>query len=642
MHGDPQVKAINRLLLLVLAILGCVVSDDAIAQEAKPITIDFESLPSDAVVVGAIRDQIELRAKVKAWLKRTDARQSMILGSIANAVVPDVVGLPNGLHSSGSFGVALYDAEGSFAIITHPYKSLDQTAKAYDVSPDQLASGKLMRADVATWLSDSFWCGLRNKNLVVGMKDSAARAMHAGTLSSQLDPKTAKSFSDDDLFLTFNLSSVRELLDQGEAPRKHPVLQLVPTDLVRAAASSGLIRTCCGLRIDDGLEFTLAFDFRGDEPEAVLAAIASKAQRSDLNGLPVGDLMFATAQSVGSENFNLLRTALPNIAPDFFGITLDGANNIASPQHLAGLKGLFNEGIQHVQRSRLALYRNEKVEEDGDFSLILILDTDDGAGFVREIRETIPVVDVALNTANENSNVDEKQIRKMVSFLSHDNVRAREFMVTKLRLLGRRALSELGKAAKSSDETVKMRAQKLIVQIKSDLGGEQAKFLSGKLIKQLKPTLSYQPNSERRSGCPVDIVHLELQEADQQVAGQANTFLGPDWNRIRVARINDQVVVMLGSGTDLFDQALKNLIAGKPGLESQEQFKRFRQNAPGGLLAELHVSMAQAKWLSGPREDTWPGGNAKTSLGLSVSPKQLRLDFLVPFEEVDSAVDWWW
>ena len=632
--------------IFLTSLLTCCLALSGVTQEpnVEPRKLDFDIVPSDAMIAITIRDLSDLKRKMISLSKQTDGQFASFLtigATMGPSVIRDYLGLGESLDESGSAAIVGFGAEDSFAIIM-PITSIADVAKAMSVSKEDLAAGKLVKSTKSDRRVFENWISVKGQHLVMGHQDAVAKTLQAGGLSKHIHQETQSVFANDDLFVTFNVAKMRELIQAGKMQESRQVFSLVPFEIVGLANEGELDRISAGLRIEDGFDGTFTFDFEGEESRKVLTKLQNQSRKCNLNGLPAGQIVVATSRSSGPESGELFRNAAEYFTSDLGNLM--GIRKMIGPQHVAGLMGILDEGVKRIHVSRAALFQNEDAEQSGAFCVISILDADNAKDFIREIRELVPVVNASLHPDRDlDDQIDQAAIIKMVSFLSHQNRRARDFMTVKLRLVGRHALSALREAAKSDDAQVRSRAEQLIRDIESDLSTQREEFLSGRITSGLQPNFGYIADFEKRDGRTVDAIRLDIEGQDETIAPQLRTLLGPDWNKIRLTRVNDQVVVMLGSKSSLFDNTIENLSSGSLGVEAENHYTEFRRQLPGTLMSELHFSMAAAMDLAGrsKAKDDKPADDAATSMGVSITPQQFRFDFLIPMAEFNALKKVW-
>ena len=629
----------SRLLLSLLLPL-CVVTtsssqEPAIHPPGAAKEFDFDVIPGDAMMGLAIRDLSDLKRKMIRFSEHANDPYSNMLSSVANlgpTIFRGWLGMKDSIDETGAAAVVSFGGGRTYAFVL-PITDIPAAAKAYGKRETDLASGRLTKTNIA--FGSQLSLGATKNHVVIGNQDAVAQTLKAKGLSTVIRADTAALLANHDLLLTFNSRLFRERKENNELEMSD-WWEIFP-GILDLTNEGELDRTCIGLQIGNGIASTLVFDFDGDESRKALTKLQNRSHKSNLNGLPLGDVVFATARSSGPESGDLIRNTLDYLTNMRFVL---GYQNSVAPQQAAGLLSILDQGIQRAEVSRAALYRNDPAKRHGDFCLIGILDTDDGDDFIQEIRKLVPIVNASLYPENElPEEINQQAIDNMVSFLSHENSRAREFMMTKLRLLGRRALPALREAAESDNPIVKGRAAHMIELIDSDLTKDRTSFLSNKLTNQLQPDFGYLVDYEHRGGQPIDALQLTLQNESEQITQKLNAMLGPNWNKLRIANVNDQIVFLLGSNLDLFDETLENLRDGLPGIQEEKYYADFQKNSPGELMSEIHICLGTVVQLSGKKQDdaNQLPTNTPTSIGVSVSPQQVRVDVVVPVSEFNAA-----
>ena len=126
---------------------------------------------------------------------------------------------------------------------------------------------------------------------------------------------------------------------------------------------------------------------------------------------------------------------------------------------------------------------------------------------------------------------------------------------------------------------------------------------------------------------------LKLEGVDKTGVALYTQLLGPDWDKIRLAIVGNQIVVLLGSDVKLFDAALRNLQKGDAGLAGTKRLAAFHERASKERLFEFHVSVEGVLRLVNPnlKIDNQP---QLTSMALALGESSLQIDARVPMPEV--------
>ena len=614
-------------------------------ENVKPRPFDFRVIPKNSVGSISFRDLSELKQKFLALSKQSDGNVSAILSIVATSgeyLFRDYLGLGVSFRPRGSAVIAGFGKEQAVSL-TLPVTDAADVSTAFEVDKEKLASGNLFKYEPMAFGRER-WMGLKSdptgSYLVVGPQRAVVKTQHSKGLQTELSKVAQDAFRHDDLLLTLNVAKAQAELEKGEGREVRDFMGPFFASFASLYDEHEIQRISLGLGFEQALIGKLMMEFDGDVSKGNLQRLQNNDRPCDLSGLPTGRLLFATSRSTGPESAELIRKGASLVAQELARAPDLKGSDVLSPHHFAGLIGISEHGLAHVPVSRAAVYQTATPERDGGFCLIMILDTDDGDVFMKELREFLPALNIAVDPSRKlDESLNAETIQRMVTKLGHPNERVRVLMATKLRLVGRHALRPLRAATYSEDADYREAAKKLIHDITFDMTSEQKEFLASDAVSQFKPDFRYAADFEHRAGKAVDVVQLQLKKNEEALIPQLRTALGPDWNKVRISQVNDQIVVMLGSSTDLFDQAVRNTVGGLPGIEGEEQFKRFRAEAPKQMMAEAHLSQRRAIRLN-RGEDAAPevGDKVVSSVGLSVWPQRVEVDFLVPPEEIHSGL----
>ena len=383
-----------------------------------------------------------------------------------------------------------------------------------------------------------------------------------------------------------------------------------------------------------GLNVITLFDDEG-AARKVLTQLAGGPKPSNLNGLPSGDVLaIQAARGDGEQNVAIAR-AMMELALRNSSLT----KPFISAAHRPNFVGVFGEVWQHLKGSRYAVYKNEDEAAMGLLNMVAILDTDDPARFLGEMRELATFINSAglKLTDGTTDGIDSKTVKQLIRDLGNNRFRVRRSATLKLSLVGEPALPLLEAATKSTDLEVATRAKRLTQQIKTRAATRRKDLLGDDLLSSVKPKFAYFPKAEVRAKTIIDIVNVRLSGRDEAYAKQLRQLLGPDWAKIRVATHRNHVVVLFGSDTKLLEQALLNVKQNKAGLAESPLLREFSRRRDAGRKVEMHLSLAKAKRLISPPADKQPPAKKSadeiSSFALTIAPARIQLDVFIPFSE---------
>lgn len=617
------------------------------ADKKQPDALD--AIPEDAFIAIAIRNVSELIKRGDTFIEKTEFKTPMRL-SDGYKIVTGYVGLTKGLDDEGSAVLFSMKAELDLSglVLAVPVGDLKDMAANFRLTPEDLREGRVVDRYFHEGITETSrevrFLSRRGGHVFLGMSEAnVAAAVKGKSLREALPEEDRKSLAQDDIVFYANPRLLKEdwkgfvppPAGPGEitSPDEEAALRLL------AEASLDLHYGVAGLRLDGGLGATALLRFKGEKSKEILTRLQSGGKNpTSLSGLPLGRVLAAYAASGDGDNSAAFARAILNYS---LATYVADTRQLISAGHRPNVVGVFGEIWQRLEGSRSALYENENYERDGHFSLVSVLDTENAEKFISDMTGLARFVNASgLSLDDKLDSIDDKTIVALVAELGHEEYRVRQTATTKLGLIGRPALPALEKALASKDPEVQFRAKAIKEQIMMLAAEEREDLLKRDLLSRIQPKFAFFPKAETRSGRPVDIVQLRLGLEDASHTAELRRLLGPEWSKLRLASVGNRVVVLLGSNTALFDEAITNLRTKKPGLQADSGLARFRARVPSAKTLELHLSLSRAQELVSALGDTKPAKPDSfpiTTLGLSISPDRVRLDLFSPYEEVKSV-----
>jgi hypothetical protein len=614
---------------------------------ASPAQQLLDIVPRDVTAAIAVRNLNELIRKGDKLVEETQLqmpiRPSQLFDFGAQAL-----GIRGGFDRERPVAILLVLPENEamppfeFFVAILPFTDLDQMAANFGFPEGRLKPDKLVKLDPANQPFGKF-VFVRDKHLFVGDNEKAMqRVIKSKSVGAELSKDRREALNRADLLVHINPRAT-----SGEWPK---ALKAVQEEIGKTTADaeerknlqefiSGLesVRSFfVALRVGGGLGFSFLADFPKDQARggnAFLAALASGTGGSDLRGLPEGNLLVAQGiRGDGAKGALVARALL-----DFFLKHVFETQQVLSAADRPMFAGVFQEVWQRLQGSRWGLYQSSDESRFGLFTLVAVLDTQDAGQFLAEMKTLARLAQGTLDLKPDNKD-DSALIRKLVVELGDPTYRVRQSATTKLRLIGEPALPHLEKLIGNSDLEVSRRAQRIRDGIAAVAAERRKELLAKGLPKLVRPSLTFFPKAEERSGNKVDIVRVKLSDSDSPLTKQLQQLLGPDWDKIRLAAHGKQVVVLLGSDTELLDQAVKNLKDEAPGLAAAKPLAGFHRLAHPERKIEFHIALHNTLALiTSPENLPRPlpkAGESLTSFSLAVEGHQLQLDLWLPSAEI--------
>ncbi len=299
--------------------------------------------------------------------------------------------------------------------------------------------------------------------------------------------------------------------------------------------------------------------------------------------------------------------------------------------------GLFDEVWQRLKGSQMAVYQNEKPDENGLFSILAILDTEDPKEFLSQMRQLSRFAKPGELKLDGEDRVakDVATVEQLIEELGDRNFRVRQSATLKLSLIGPPALPFVEQAAKSKNPEVAARARRIRHRITSMVEARKKDVLSQSLLEKLSARWGDFPNAETRNGVPIDIVKMDLTGESQAYKPQLESAFGPQWSKIRLAVHEKKIVVLLGSNVDLLEETLTNLKTQKPGLAEYEMLAEFHERAPEDRRTEFHLILNRfLPYIQNTKPIQTPNTKPEmSSLSLGITQDAVELHFWIPNSE---------
>jgi hypothetical protein len=604
------------------------------AARAQPQPLDL--IPADAAAALVFHDPDALKAKGDKLFEEAGIQNPGLRPSQLVSLALQFLGVNAGFDGKGSAGAFLTGREN--IVVFLPYTDLDQMAGNFGLKKGELVPDKVTASKGAAAFGKFLLA--RGKHLFIADKEGAFSAItKAKSVKSELAPAQQKSLAGADILVHLGTNawadewknSLKDFKKQF-GRREEPAEQKVVDQFVEALGDMRF--GIGGVRVERGVGLSFMPVFKKDgAARELLTALAGRKGGSDLTGLPDGNVVFAQALRGGNAGNAVVAKVLFDILFRHFLETRDLLSALDRPV----VVGFLTEIMNRLEGSRAALYLTSDEPRLGLFSLVAILDADDPAKFLADMKVLARIADGSGLALNQGSTSPERiDVNQLIRDLGNVKFRVRESATLKLRLLAEPALPYLEKARASGDLEVSRRATRLRDQIVQAAALRRKNLLEQDWLHRLQPSFALIPGAEKRRGHDVHVVRIKLTDKDKIAENPLRQVFGPEWHNVRLTIHGRKVVVLLGSETALLDAALRNLDEAKPGLAAAAAFKTFASLGNPERRLELHLSMHRILGLimSGAG---FEGLKAKdgglTSLAVSLDPDRVRLDVWIPAAE---------
>lgn len=643
-----------KISVLALFLFSSLVS----AQESV-----LDLLPVDAAVAVAIRDLSDLKKKGDEFIKESGAKFFIRPSQIFDQGF-QIIGVQNGVDDKRPAAILLLPPEMVFppkngsklqirevneidklVVVVLPVADAEKMAgnfglKAGDLKPKTVIPVRLKGGN------DHFgkFVYLRDKHLFLGNHSKAVEyAATAKPVSNELSAATRKSYQESDLLIQIGQEGWNELWRaqiRQELQNHFGKLESAEEKAIAEqflACGDGLRFALGAVRIDGGfgLSVETVFDQKKEAVKKFLNLLRSSKDNSSLQGLPEGNLLLAQAsRGSGSATGAFARLMFDQLLHNILE-----TQQIIAPAERPLFVGVFNQIWQHLQGNRIGVYLNGN-QQQGLFSIVGILDTEDAGKFLDEMKTLARIADgTGLKLGKGGKPGETLDVEKLISELASPSYKTRELATVKLRLLGEPALPYLAKAFKSEDAEVSQRAQKLHKEIAEFVAQRRKDALSNDPLKSIRPTFALVPKTEKLAGHAVSVLNMKIPKETKEIQKQMEYLFGEEWDNIRLVPRGKELVVLIGSDVAMLETALKNLDQNKPGIFAAKDLDHFyKQSNSSSRKIELHISTNKMDQVLNPAKGgpavPIKAGGVLSSLGLGVEADRLQLNVWVPMPEL--------
>ncbi|MBI1830078.1 MAG: hypothetical protein HYR84_01345 [Planctomycetes bacterium] len=628
----------------MFTIFACVLATALPAFAQTPLEI----LPEDAAVGIAIRDLDDLMKKGDVFLRDADIRMPIRPSQVFDQGA-QFIGIRKGFDRKASAAIVLMSPEKkedynglrilNYIVPILPSTDIDTMADNYGIGKGKLLDKKILRTDRTEMDMLTSRIGRRGKHVYLNDSEkSLRRAIDGPTVASALTADQRKVFDQSDILLHFGSYFFREAL---RANSPDFIGRFKTTDDPKeqefaeqfTASLSEVRNIVTGFRLQAGIDsHMIATVGKDGMAEKLLKGLKNQGKPSTLAGLPEGNALFAQASAGSTEKQAMLTKAMFSLLLEEMLIRDRFIHHVDRLAYL----GVFQEVLRHVQGNRLAVYQNAAEKKHGLFCTIAILDVEDAKIFVAGMRILAKMATADTLDLTKKEVKEELDLERLVRELGSTFYPVRQSATTKLTLVGEPALPYLAKAIESKEFDLegKRRARDLRDRIHA-VAAQRRKELLDERSRPVfdRPKLTFVANVEKRQGVSVDIIDIKLAGMDAVRTQRFTQMFGPDWDKVRLGIVGNQIVFMLGSDTALFEAALANLKKGDAGLAGSKKLSGFHEIAAKERQFEFHVSVEGVLRLINPNAAVDRPAQM-TSTSLTIGDRWLRVDARVPMPEV--------
>ncbi len=454
----------------------------------------------------------------------------------------------------------------------------------------------------------------------------------ANSLSENLSAEDKEILASDDMIIVLGQSAfegdLRNFLNSSMSASQDDNVRKFFDDLKYAA---------CGIRLGTGIGTTMIAGLKNLDSKNLLGELFDSTRDTTLARMPRGKILATHALQADSKTTGGVLGSILSITRDAISAQI-ARTSIHSDSYQ--LDGLLSEALDRIKGGHLVLYESSNRKRYGDFSLLGVLTTDDPDAFLTDLTGLTPFVNAAsMSDAEAAIAFPQAKIEGLVAELGDSHYQRRELAKFKLKLLGARARPALEKAMRTRDLELRLAAKEVLESFNLDITASRAELLKGSLFKKLKPSFTYAPQEETLGMSDIGILTMQFQSDVQQTRNKMETLFGPEWQKVRIATVGKEVLLLVGSETSILERAIAKQKLPESALNTHKACQTFRARANSDTIFEIHVAISRLGYLLdlGISEDKSAVGkevDRVSSFGLTIEDKRVRVDTYTPPQDI--------
>ncbi len=452
------------------------------------------------------------------------------------------------------------------------------------------------------------------------------------SLSENLSAKDKEILASDDMLIVLGQSAFegdfRDFLNSSMSASQDDNVRKFLDDLKYAA---------CGIRLDTGIGTTMIAGLKSLDSKNLLGEFFDSTRDTTLARMPRGKILTTHALQADSKTTGGVLGSILSITRDAISAQI-ARTTIHSDSYQ--LDGLLSEALDRIKGGHLVLYESSNRKRYGDFSLLGVLTTDDPDAFLTDLTGLTPFVNAAsMSDAEAAIAFPQAKIEGLVAELGESHYQRRELAKFKLKLLGARARPALEKATRTRDLELRLAAKEVLESFDLDITASRAELLKGSLLKKLKPSFTYAPQQETLAMSDIGILTMQFQSDVQQTRNKMETLFGPEWQKVKIATVGKEVLLLVGSETSILERAIAKQKLPESALNTHKACQTFRARANSDTIFEIHAAISRLGYLLdlGISEDKSAVDKAVdrvSSFGLTIKDKRVRVDTYTPPQDI--------
>ena len=361
-------------------------------------------------------------------------------------------------------------------------------------------------------------------------------------------------------------------------------------------------------------------------------------------GLPAEGLVVNVSVNLASlRSPSVVRILLRQVA-DIFENSPIWKKNGADSALLKVSGNLVAEAWHNVSTVRAGLYLVDEGKPTEAMAIFAVIEPRNSSTFLEELSKVMALVDESKKPA-----INEKraaEINQWIGKLDDNSYETRKRATTRLMLAGIAAEPLLEKAAKSGSPERRTRIRMVLRQMRTDFQRAANAILAEdeQIWHKIQPSYSLRKNAGQISGYEFHEIlidhHAKLDSNKrEQYENEMKAIFGPHWSTIKLVRVKDRFVLMVGSNDAKLEQTIENLVHNNNPI-------RDKNNRRVNDLNQLEINASIPRLFNlinfdNSKKQITVNEKANSSVGLAVDDQTWELSFHFPIHELKVFVRSW-
>jgi|GEM_PF-5585830 len=230
------------------------------------------------------------------------------------------------------------------------------------------------------------------------------------------------------------------------------------------------------------------------------------------------------------------------------------------------LAELSGDSWNELTAARIGLYQNDAAENAGQLAIVGIVDSRNPDDVLVELGRLSRLTSPEALSVKAAERDDE--LLRLVEELASDNYNLSSRAETRLVLAGQAAVPALKNGIEARNQKLSERAERVLKRITGQANSGKKDVLDPGFWTTLNPGLRLEESTGTIAEFPVHTIHItpdpsKTREEVESASGLMQALFGDNWSTVRMVRIRNHFVFMVGSDLAMLERIAKNVDTGR-------------------------------------------------------------------------------